>query len=44
MKTSLRELARSVTALAAVCNKLEAYATPSIQAAQPLAKVEEKTR
>ena len=44
MKTNLAELAHSITALAAVCNKLEAYTTPSTQAAQPLAKRGEKTR
>lgn len=43
IKTSLAKLARAVTALAAVCNKLEAGATLSPQAAQPLAKLVTKT-
>lgn len=39
IKASLAELARAVTVLAAVCNKLEVDATPSTPTAQPLAKV-----
>ena len=43
IKTSLTELARAVTALAAVCNKLEADTTLSPQAAQPPSKAVTET-